>query len=163
MSMKMMNLQLSPNFTLEELLITSYSGFKTKQLEEVKPFMDNLYILANYILQPIRNYYKVPITINSGFRGGTLNKRVGGTLTSDHTCIKGAAAADFTVKGKTVDEVFNDIISGKIGISYRQVINEQNISGDKWIHISTIRLPFDKTDKYMHKLRFDGKNYIEVK
>lgn len=158
-----MNIQLSNNFTLDELITTSHKDLLQQQAEEVRPYVTNLYILANYILQPIRNYYKVPITINSGFRGGTLNKRVGGTLTSDHTCIKGAAAADFTVKGKTVDEVFNDIISGKIGITYRQVINEENKSGDKWIHISTIRLPFDKTDKYMHKLRFDGKNYIEVK
>lgn len=125
--------------------------------------MNNLYILANYILQPIRNYYKVPIIINSGFRGESLNKKVGGTATSDHTCIKGAAAADFTVKGKTVDEVFNDIINGKIGIVYRQVINEVNKSGSKWIHIATFRLPFDKNDKYMHKLKYDGKKYIEVK
>lgn len=156
-------IQLSNNFTLDELITTSHKDLLQQQAVEVRPYVTNLYILANYILQPIRNYYKVPITINSGFRGGTLNKRVGGTLTSDHTCIKGAAAADFTVKGKTVDEVFDDIISGRIGISYRQVINEENTSGARWIHIATIRLPFDKTDKYMHKLRFDGKNYIEVK
>lgn len=158
-----MTIYLSKNFTLDELLKTSYSGFKTKQLEEVKPFMSNLYILANYILQPIRDYYGVPVTITSGFRGVSLNKKVGGTETSDHTCIKGAAAADFTVKGKTVDQVFKDIISGKIGIYYRQVINEENKSGSRWIHISTFRLPFDKNDKYMHKLKYDGKKYIEVK
>ena len=158
-----MSTYLSQNFTLEELLVTSYKEFQQKQLEEVKPFMNNLYILANYILQPIRNYYKVPIIINSGFRGPALNKRVGGTKTSDHTCIMGAAAADFTVKGRTVDEVFKDIISGKIGIIYRQVINEQNSSGVKWIHIASLRFPFDKSDKYMHKLIYDGKKYMEVK
>jgi hypothetical protein len=157
-----MNIQLSNNFTLDELITTSHKDLLQQQAEEVRPYVTNLYILANYILQPIRNYYKVPIIINSGFRGGTLNKRVGGTLTSDHTCIKGAAAADFTVKGKTVDEVFDDIISGRIGISYRQVINEKS-GNARWIHIATFRLPFDKTDKYMHKLKFDGKNYIEVK
>lgn len=157
-----MPIYLSPNFTLEELTVTSYKEFQKKQLEEVKPFISNLFILANYILQPIRNYYKSPIIINSGFRGESLNKKVGGTATSDHTCIKGAAAADFTVKGKTVDEVFKDIISGKIGILYRQVINEHS-GKNKWIHIATFRLPFDKNDKYMHKLKYDGKNYIEVK
>lgn len=79
-----MTTQLSPNFTLEELLVTSYKEFQKKQLEEVKPFMDNLYILANYILQPIRNYYKVPITVTSGFRGTALNEKVGGNKTSQH-------------------------------------------------------------------------------
>ena len=151
--------QLSPNFTLDELLVTSYKEFQQKQLEEVKPFMNNLYILANYILQPIRNYYKSPIIINSGFRGESLNKKVGGTATSDHTCIKGAAAADFTVKGKTVDEVFKDIISGKIGIYYRQVILEKH----SWIHIASFRLPFNKDDKYLDKLTTeDGKIYKKI-
>ena len=154
---------LAPSFTLDELLTTSHKDLLPKQNEEVKPYVNNLYILANYILQPIRNYYKAPIIINSGFRGESLNKKVGGTATSDHTCIKGAAAADFTVRGKTVDEVFKDIISGKINILYRQVINEENKSGAKWIHIASFRLPFDKNDKYMHKLKYDGKNYIEVK
>lgn len=158
-----MTTQLSPNFTLEELLTTSHKDLLPKQNEEVKPYVNNLYILTNYILQPIRNYYKVPIIINSGFRGPALNKRVGGTKTSDHTCIMGAAAADFTVKGRTVDEVFKDIISGKIGIIYRQVINEQNSSGAKWIHIASLRFPFDKSDKYMHKLIYDGKKYIDIK
>lgn len=150
---------LSKNFTLEELTVTSYKEFHKKQLEEVKPFMNNLYILANYILQPIRNYYKVPIIINSGFRGPALNRRVGGTKTSDHTCIMGAAAADFTVKGKTVDEVFKDIISGKIGIIYRQVINEKH----SWIHIASLRFPFDKDDKYLDKLiTEDAKTYKKI-
>ena len=150
---------LSPSFTIEELLITSHKDLLSKQKEEVKPYVNNLYILANYILQPIRNYYKVPVIINSGFRGVSLNKKVGGTATSDHTCIKGAAAADFTVKGKTVDEVFNDIISGKIGILYRQVILEKH----SWIHIASLRLPFNKDDKYLDKLTTeDGKIYKKI-
>ena len=121
--------------------------------------MSNLYILANYILQPIRDYYGVPVTVTSGFRGKALNERVGGSKTSDHTCIKGAAAADFTVKGKTVDQVFKDIISGKIGIYYRQVILEKH----SWIHIASFRLPFNKDDKYLDKLTTeDGKIYKKI-
>lgn len=155
-----MTTQLSLNFTLEELLITSYKEFQQKQLEEVKPFMDNLYILANYILQPIRNYYKVPITVTSGFRGTALNEKVGGNKTSQH-CL--GEAVDFVVKGKTVDEVFEDIKSGKIDICYRQLIKEK-ISGKFWIHLGMVKIPFKPKDKYMQKLTTtDGKKYIEVK
>lgn len=155
-----MTTQLSPNFTLEELLITSYKEFQKKQLEEVKPFMDNLYIIANYILQPIRNYYKVPITVTSGFRGTALNEKVGGNKTSQH-CL--GEAVDFTVKGKTVDEVFDDIRKGKIDICYRQLIKEK-INGKFWIHIGMVKIPFKPKDKYMQKLTTtDGKKYIEVK
>ena len=155
-----MTTQLSPNFTLEELLITSYKEFQKKQLEEVKPFMDNLYIIANYILQPIRNYYKVPITVTSGFRGTALNEKVGGNKTSQH-CL--GEAVDFIVKGKTVDEVFEDIKSGKIDICYRQLIKEK-INGKFWIHLGMVKIPFKPKDKYMQKLTTtDGKKYIEVK
>lgn len=156
--------QLSRSFTLEELINTEHKDLLPKQKEEVKPYVTNLYILANYILQPIRDYYNKPITINSGFRGQTLNQRVGGASTSDHTCIKGAAAADFTVKGLTVDQVFEDIKSGKIKIVYRQVINETNTKGSKWIHIASLRFPFDINDKYMQKLiTLDAKNYTIIK
>ena len=155
-----MTTQLSPNFTLEELLITSYKEFQKKQLEEVKPFMDNLYIIANYILQPIRNYYKVPITVTSGFRGTALNEKVGGNKTSQH-CL--GEAVDFVVKGKTVDEVFEDIKTGKIDICYRQLIKEK-INGKFWIHLGMVKIPFKPKDKYMQKLTTtDGKKYIEVK
>lgn len=152
--------QLSPNFTLEELTVTSYKEFQKKQLEEVKPFMNNLYVLANNILQPIRNYYKVPITVTSGFRGPALNERVGGSKTSQH-CL--GEAVDILVKGKTVDEVFDDIRTGKINICYRQLIKEK-INGKFWIHIAMVKIPFNINDKYMQKMTTtDGKKYTEVK
>ena len=155
-----MSIYLSKNFTLDELLVTSYKEFQQKQLEEVKPFMNNLYILANYILQPIRNYYKVPITVTSGFRGKALNERVGGNKTSQH-CL--GEAVDFIVKGKTVDEVFEDIRTGKIDICYRQLIKEK-VGKRFWVHIGMVKIPFKPKDKYMQKLTTtDGKKYIEVK
>lgn len=149
-------MKISKYFTLEECINTSYKEFKEAQEEEVKQFVNNLYIITNYIMDPIREYYNAPITVNSGFRGVSLNKKIGGVLTSDHTCLNGGAAIDFTVKGKTVDEVFKDIISGKIGIIYRQVINEKH----KWIHIASLRFPFNEDDKYLEKLiTEDAKTY----
>ena len=115
-------MKLSPHFTLDELLITSHKDLQLLQKEEVKPYMSNLYILCNYVLEPIRNYYGKPITVTSGFRGKTLNKRVGGSLTSQH-CL--GEAADILVKEKTVEEVFEDIRSKKIDICYRQLIKKQ--------------------------------------
>ena len=99
------------------------------------------------------------IIITSGFRGKTLNKKVGGSLTSQH-CL--GEAADILVKGKTVEEVFEDIRSGKIDICYRQLIKEQ-INGVFWNHIAMVKIPFNENDKYMQKLTTkDGKNFVEV-
>ena len=153
-------MKLCPHFTLDELLITSHKDLQPLQKEEVKPYINNLYILCNYVLEPIRNYYGKPITVTSGFRGKTLNKRVGGSLTSQH-CL--GEAADILVKEKTVEEVFEDIRSKKIDICYRQLIKEQ-INGVFWNHIAMVKIPFNETDKYLQKLTTkDGKTFLEVK
>lgn len=150
-------MKLSKHFTLDELLVTEHKDLRLLQTEEVKPYMTNLYVLCNYILEPIRSYYGESITVTSGFRGKALNERVGGNINSDHC--KGLAA-DIIIKNTTVDEVFEDIISGKIGIIYRQVINEKH----SWIHIAALRMPYNEKDKYMQKLTTkDGKNFVEVK
>lgn len=149
-------MKLSQHFTLEELLVTEHKDLRPLQKEEVKPYMTNLYVLCNFILEPIRTYYGKAITVTSGFRGKKLNTRVGGNINSDHCR---GLAADIIVKGKTVDEVFKDIISGKIGIIYRQVINEKH----SWIHIASLRFPFNKDDKYLDKLiTEDGKTYKKI-
>ena len=138
-------MKLSPHFTLDELLITSHKDLQPLQKEEVKPYINNLYILCN---------------LTSGFRGKTLNKRVGGSLTSQH-CL--GEAADILVKGKSVDEVFEDIRTAKINIIYRQLIKEQ-INGVFWNHIAMVKIPFNETDKYLQKLTTkDGKTFLEVK
>lgn len=153
-------MKLSPHFELDEMINTSYTGCKTSQKEDVKPYIDNLHILCNYILEPIRAYYGKPITITSGFRGKTLNAKVGGNVNSDHCR---GIAADLIIKGKTVDQIFNDIKNGKINICYRQMIKEI-INGKEWLHIAALRMPYDDKDKYMQKLTTkDGKNFIEVK
>ena len=154
--------KLSPHFLLSELLTTEHKEYMLLQEKGVQQYLNNLYILCNYILEPIRCYYNVPITVTSGFRCKELNDAVGGNIKSDHCCFGGGAAADFIVKGKTVDEVFNDIKDGKIDICYRQLIKEK-VAGKFWIHIASFRLPYNAEDKYKQNLTTtDGKNYTQV-
>lgn len=149
-------MKLSPHFLLSELLITDHTEYKLLQEQGVQPYITNLQILCNYILEPIRNYYKVPVTVTSGFRCKELNDKIGGSKTSQHNF---GEAADFIVKGKTVDEVFADIIAGKINIVYRQCISEKH----RWIHIAMIKIPFSSEDKYLNKLTTeDGIVYNKV-
>lgn len=126
-------MQLSKNFTLEEL---EFSQTATRHNINNQASLDQILILQQLcekVLQPIRDYYNLPVRITSGFRGVELNRRVGGSKTSEH-CISGkSAAADFVVVGKSVKEVFDDIRLGKIkGLAFNQLINEFS----SWIHIS---------------------------
>lgn len=87
--------------------------------------------LIRTILQPIRDAYKKPIYVSSGYRCPKLNKAVGGVPTSQH--VRGEAA-DIYVKGdnKELFIVIKKLIDeGKITVG--QLIDEYNY---KWIHIS---------------------------
>jgi len=54
-----------------------------KELECLKELVKN-------VLDPIREHFEKPVTINSGFRGAKLNRAVGGSSRSQHC--KGQAA-----------------------------------------------------------------------
>ena len=68
------------------------------------------------VLQQIRDHFKAPVTINSGYRTEAKNKTVGGAANSQH---KYGTAADITVKGvapKDVAEYAETILVGMGGI-----------------------------------------------
>ncbi|OPZ79371.1 MAG: Peptidase M15 [Alphaproteobacteria bacterium ADurb.Bin438] len=125
----MYDMKLSKNFKLGEFL---YSPLAIKN--GIKNIPNEVHI-ANLkdlcvIMQDIRDYWGLPVTITSGYRCEELNKLVGGAKNSQHT--KGQAC-DFIIKG-----VDNIVIvkalkqlkeQGKI--NYDQLILEPN-----WVHIS---------------------------
>ena len=51
---------------------------------------DNIIALVENVLQPLRDAWGKPLTINSGYRCPKLNEKVGGVPTSQH--VKGQAA-----------------------------------------------------------------------
>ena len=125
-------MQLSKYIMLAEFERSDYAlrhGMKNKMGTTQTAYAKELCV---HVLDKIRDYYKSPIIISSGFRCMSVNTAIGGVATSQHT--KGQAA-DFTIVGKTVDQVFQDIRCGKIkGLAYDQLIWEFGL----WIHISYV-------------------------
>lgn len=128
-------MQLSKNFSLSEL--TSSSKAKQYNIDNSPNFNEklNLLHLCQDVLQPIRDAWKQPIAINSGFRCARLNRIVNGASNSDHLY---GAAADIRTKKNTREEnkkLFNLIVQlSKEGkVKCRQIIDEYNY---KWIHVS---------------------------
>lgn len=82
--------------------------------------------LVENVLDPIREYIRVPIRINSGYRCTELNKAVGGVNTSQHT--KGEAADITTFSPSLNAEIVKFVIDN--------IIFDQMIVYKNFIHIS---------------------------
>lgn len=124
-------MNLTPNFTLEELTASTTARQKGILNQPNYKELDNLTRLAKTLLQPIRDEYKKPIVVTSGFRNKALNKAVGGSSTSMH--MQGLAA-DIKASDGNNKALWNLIIklrdAGKI--EFDQLIDEKKLS---WIHI----------------------------
>jgi zinc D-Ala-D-Ala carboxypeptidase len=124
---KLMEQQLTQNFKLSELLVTSTGLINIPNANEV----NNLKLLAVNVLQPVRDLLKTPIVINSAFRSEKVNQKVGGVSNSQHRL---GFAADIQTPKMDLMEAYKLI--AKSSIPYDQLIYEVKPKGVKWIHIS---------------------------
>ena len=124
---------LSPHFTFKELTVTNKTTYKLLNPLFAKDYLDNLTILANYLLEPARAILNSPLIITSAYRCPALNKEIGGAKNSQH--INGTAA-DFTINSKiSLEDAFFKLRDSCI-LHYGQLILERN-----WIHLS-LGVPF---------------------
>lgn len=124
------------NFSYDELIASATAkrlGIDNTPTPEEK---ERLRQLAEDILQPIRDAWRAPIVVTSGFRSEEVNKAVGGVKTSQHRL---GEAADIKVGGKDKNKklfnlIYKLISTGKIKVG--QLIDEYNY---QWIHVSLPR------------------------
>ena len=125
--------QLTANFSLHEL---------TKSETALRMGLDNtpgpveteyLKILAERVLQPIRDHFQKGVKVNSGYRSPDSNSAVGRSRTSDHC--KGQAA-DIEIPGVPNAELAQWIMDN---LDYTQLILEfytPGIPDSGWVHVS---------------------------
>ncbi|EEF91983.1 D-Ala-D-Ala carboxypeptidase family metallohydrolase [Bacteroides cellulosilyticus] len=94
-----------------------------------KEHVVNMTALVDNVLDPLREAYRKPITVNSGFRCPALNKAVKGSATSDHMT---GRAADITGGSPKENKRLFYLIQS-LGLPFKQLIDEKNFS---WIHVS---------------------------
>lgn len=90
----------------------------------------NIEALVDNILDPLREAWGRPITVNSGYRSPLLNQAVGGAATSMH---QSGQAADITV-GSVADNQRLYKLAQALKLPYFELIG--NKYGFKWLHIS---------------------------
>jgi len=125
-------MKLSNNFTLDELTKSDTATRLGIDNQPTPEQLECLRALAHNILQPVREHFNKSTEVSSGLRGDVLNKKIGGSKTSQH-CF--GEAADFTVKG-----VPHHIVAEWIrdNLNFDQLIlefyDEKTQTG--WIHCS---------------------------
>lgn len=104
--------------------------------------LDNIVALCENVLEKVRKYFNFPVSISSGYRCKKLNRKVKGSSSSQH---KYGEAADFSVNGKNLKDVFNWMAFGEVpvdnesqclepqsAVEFDQIIYEFG----SWIHVS---------------------------
>jgi hypothetical protein len=126
-------MNLTANFSLHEL---------TKSETALRMGLDNtpgeveiaaLKLLAEKVLQPVRNHFGKGVKCNSGFRASAVNQATGGSKSSDH--VKGQAA-DIEIPGVPNAELAQWIMDN---LEYTQLILEfytPGIPDSGWVHVS---------------------------
>lgn len=129
------SIMLSPHFSLHELTSSAtavrYGIDNTPNGAQTA----NLVLLCQKVLEPIRVKYGKPVVVSSGFRCPALNRKVGGSSTSQH--VSGQAADIHSVSDTLADnKALYDLIV-RSGIVFDQLIYEYgNSAGPDWIHVS---------------------------
>lgn len=119
-------MQLSRNFTLEELTVSQEAARRGLDNTPGPDEMANLKQLA-ILLEEVRLLLGHPILVSSAYRSSKVNSAVGGSKNSAH--MRGLAA-DFTCPGYgSVYEVATRIRDSRI--AYDQLIHEFGA----WVHI----------------------------
>lgn len=118
---------MTENFNIMEFASRDGADFPQEVIE-------NLYELAKN-LEVIRAFYNKPIKVNSGYRSPSHNKKVSGSIRSQHLLGK---AGDLVIEGITPDELAKGIEvlieNGKIsqgGIGIYNSFTHYDIRGTK--------------------------------
>jgi uncharacterized protein YcbK (DUF882 family) len=125
-------MNLTKNFTLEELTITDHREFDNTPNETERANLVRLAGLLELVKVAIGGK---PVMVNSAFRSKKVNDAVGSKDTSQHRV---GCAVDIRVPGMTPDQVVKAVITAKL--PFDQLIREF----DRWTHIS---IPNDPNGK----------------
>ena len=128
-------MKISEHLDLSELIRSESAKRKNIDNMPSSDIIDNLKKLAEQVFEPIRNNFRVPIIISSGFRCVKLNASIGGAASSQHC--KGEAI-DIDMDG-TPNDVTNAMIFHYIKekLDFDQLIWEFGTNDNPdWVHVS---------------------------
>ena len=148
-------MKLSEHFSLQELTKSSTAERRGIANEPDDTAVENLIMVCETILEPVREHYGIPFIPNSGFRCLELNRAIGSSDRSQHTT---GEAVDFEVPGISNREV---ALWVKENCKFDQLILEFYKEGDPssgWVHCSYV---IEGENRKSARI-FDGTNWSDL-
>ena len=148
-------MKLSKNFSLAELTKSQTAERMGLDNNPSEGEVENLRLLCERVLQPVRDHFNKVVTISSGYRNEILSKKIGSSSKSQHC--KGMAA-DFEIFSVPNNEVSDWI---KENLMFDQLILEYYTPGEPnsgWVHCSYNGSEVNANRKeYLMAIKVDGK------
>ena len=127
-------MKLSNNFSLKEMVKSQTAERKGINNNPSEDHMNNLKLLCENVLQPVRDHFGIVVTVSSGYRSPELCEAIGSSKNSQHA--KGQAA-DFEIFDVSNQEL---VIWIDKNLDYDQMILEFWKGPDEpnsgWVHCS---------------------------
>lgn len=121
---------------------------------------ENLRAIAEHVFQPLRDAFKRPIYVSSGYRSPELNTAIGGSKRSQH--VEGRALdLDADVFGRCTNaEVFRWILNN---VTFDQLIWEfGDDDSPDWVHVSFVYDGINRGRCLRARRDDKGETYYEV-
>jgi hypothetical protein len=151
----MKDIKLSKNLSLSEVIRSESAKRRGISNYPTPAHIENLKYVAEKIFQPVRDHFKVPIRISSGYRSRELNAIIGGSQTSFHSL--GAAIDIDQTLGKVTNKQIFDFI--RESLDFTELIWE---FGDKtnpdWVHVAIVK-GREKEKETLEAYRVNGKTF----
>ncbi len=153
-------MKISPNLNLAEITRSDTAKRHGIDNTPTAEHLENFKLLADKVFEPIREHFKTPIFISSGYRSKALNSFIKGSLSSQH-CKGQAIDIDMDgSNGEVTNRMVFDFIKNKL--DFDQLIWEFGTDfNPDWVHVSYVK---GKNRKQKLKaIRYGGKtSYINI-
>jgi hypothetical protein len=148
-------MQLSDHFTLSELTKSSTAERRGIDNAPGPTEIENMILVCDQILEPVRNHYGIPFVPNSGFRGLELNRAIGSSDNSQHVT---GQAVDFEVPSIPNKDTALWVMEN---CEFDQLILEfykERILDSGWVHCS---YTMDRDNRKSARI-FDGRTWAAL-
>jgi zinc D-Ala-D-Ala carboxypeptidase len=131
-------MKISPNLNLAEITRSDTAKRQGIDNTPTAEHLENFKLLADKVFEPIREHFKTPIFISSGYRSKALNSFIKGSLSSQH-CTGQAIDIDMDgSNGEVTNRMVFDFIKNKL--DFDQLIWEFGTDfNPDWVHVSYVK------------------------